>query len=90
MCSQPGPAAAAKPKAKEENDAEDDNKFDEFMGSDSALLAGTTGEYDRDDKEADDVWEAVDTFMDGRRRVSAIAKTCRMMCSPLPASSMDG
>jgi len=64
----PGPAAAAKPKAKEENDAEDDNKFDEFMGSDSALLAGTTGEYDRDDKEADDVWEAVDTFMDGRRR----------------------
>lgn len=41
------------------------------MGSDNALLAGTTGEYDRDDKEADDVWESVDTFMDGRRRVRA-------------------
>lgn len=66
----PGPPAkpGAKPGAKEEPEAEDDSKFDEFMGGDGALLAGTTGEYDRDDKEADDVWESVDAFMDGRRR----------------------
>ena len=68
---QPGPAAGKPPesKTKEEAEAEDDSKFDEFMGGDGALLAGTTGEYDRDDKEADDVWESVDAFMDGRRRV---------------------
>ena len=47
---------------------EDDSKFDEFMGNDAGALA-STGQYDEDDKEADEIWEAVDTFMDERRRV---------------------
>ena len=50
---------------------EDDSKFDEFMGNDAGALA-RTGQYDDDDKEADDIWEAVDTFMDERRRVGVI------------------
>ncbi len=35
----------------------------------SGALAAT-GQYDEDDKEADEIWEAVDNFMDERRRVS--------------------
>ena len=49
----------------------DENKFDEFMGADGALLAGTTGEYDKDDREADEVWAQIDEFMDNRRRVGS-------------------
>ena len=64
-CTQ-GPATEPK---KTDDDALDETKFDEFMGSDNALLAGTTGEYDKDDKEADDIWAHVDSFMDDRRRV---------------------
>ena len=58
----PGAPAAAAPAAppKEEkkpeaNDAEDDSKFDQFMGNDAGALAGTFGEYDQDDREADEV-----------------------------------
>jgi pre-mRNA-processing factor 6 len=29
------------------------------------------GQYDEDDREADEVWESIDNFMDDRRRVSA-------------------
>lgn len=54
----------------EEEEELDDSKFDEFMGNDSGMLAGTFGEYDEDDKEADEIWEAVDQHMDLRRRVS--------------------
>lgn len=53
----------------EEEEELDDSKFDEFMGNDSGMLAGTFGEYDEDDKEADEIWEAVDQHMDLRRRV---------------------
>lgn len=42
------------------------------MGADTALLAGTTGEYDKDDKEADEIWAKVDEFMDDRRRVGVL------------------
>jgi len=52
---------------KEAAPGEDPEKFDEFMGNDAGALAGT-GEYDEDDKEADQIWEAVDQFMDERRR----------------------
>jgi len=44
----------------------DDNKFDEFMGNDAGALAG--GAYDEDDKDADSIWDAVDSYMDERRR----------------------
>eukprot|EP00878_Enallax_costatus_P009275 GHUV01009694.1.p1 GENE.GHUV01009694.1~~GHUV01009694.1.p1 ORF type:complete len:699 (+),score=215.34 GHUV01009694.1:365-2461(+) len=44
----------------------DDDKFDEFMGSDAGMFAG--GTYDEDDKEADRVWDSIDNFMDERRR----------------------
>lgn len=47
----------------------DDSKFDEFMGNDSGMLAaGAFGEYDEDDREADEIWDAVDQHMDLRRR----------------------
>ncbi len=88
MCSQ-GPAPAPPPKKDDAGDAEDDSKFDEFMGADTALLAGTTGEYDRDDKEADKIWAKVDNFMDDRRRVrlrcQASLRRCCMLhvCLPL-------
>lgn len=50
---------------------EDDSKFDEFLGNDAGAFASKAGEYDQDDKEADGIWEAVDAFMDERRRVSS-------------------
>ena len=52
------PPAAPAPKAGADGDAppEDETKFDEFMGNDAGALA-TFGEYDQDDKEADEVWE---------------------------------
>lgn len=64
-----GPARAASKTDDKEGGAnpEDDNKFDEFMGNDAGALAAT-GEYDQDDREADGIWEAVDSFMDERRR----------------------
>jgi len=46
---------------------DDENKFDEFMGSDAGVFAG--GQYDEDDREADKIWESIDNFMDERRRV---------------------
>ena len=50
------PAAPPKDENKPEtNDAEDDSKFDHFMGNDAGALAGTFGEYDQDDREADEV-----------------------------------
>ena len=55
--SAPGaPPPAAAPKATADGDAppEDETKFDEFMGNDAGALA-TFGEYDQDDKEADEV-----------------------------------
>lgn len=63
----PAPAPAPAPKPPTEDDALDDSKFDEFMGSDAGAFA-TFGEYDQDDKEADEIWEKVDEFMDDRRR----------------------
>jgi hypothetical protein len=38
------------------------------MGSDAGVFAG--GQYDEDDREADQIWESIDNFMDERRRVS--------------------
>lgn len=47
--------------------AVDDTKFDEFMGNDAGALA-SFGEYDQDDREADNEWDRVDDIMDERRR----------------------
>jgi hypothetical protein len=41
------------------------------MGSDAGVFAG--GQYDEDDREADQIWEQIDNFMDDRRRVSGAA-----------------
>ena len=65
----------------------DENKFDEFMGADGALLAGTTGEYDKDDREADEVWEKIDNFMDDRRRVGLRAAACVPVCTLCAANA---
>lgn len=55
----------------------EEQKFDEFMGNDAGMFA--TGAYDEDDKEADAVWEGIDNFMDGRRRVGSTSCHCRLM-----------
>ncbi len=70
----PGPtpaqmAAAQRNKEENEDTTLDDSKFDEFMGNDAGALANT-GEYDQDDKEADDVWANIDDHMDNRRQDS--------------------
>lgn len=49
---------------------DDDSKFDEFLGNDGGVLAGT-GAYDDEDREADAVWDQVEDRMDERRRVRA-------------------
>mmetsp|Transcript_33560 Transcript_33560/g.94959 ORF Transcript_33560/g.94959 Transcript_33560/m.94959 type:complete len:924 (+) Transcript_33560:85-2856(+) len=70
-----GPARAApdmpthidgKDKEKKDEGAED-NKFDEFLGNDAGMFAGS-GDYDEDDKEADEIWASIDAHMDERRR----------------------
>lgn len=72
-----GPSGAGRGRGKggaEEEDEEGDEekgydenqKFDEFEGNDVGLFA--SAEYDEDDKEADAVWEAIDTRMDSRRK----------------------
>ncbi|OMO59771.1 RNA-processing protein, HAT helix [Corchorus capsularis] len=61
-----------KPEEDEDEDEGDDKgydenqKFDEFEGNDVGLFA--SAEYDKDDKEADAVWEAIDQRMDSRRK----------------------
>jgi hypothetical protein len=35
----------------------------------AGALAGSSGLYDAEDKEADQIWDAVDEYMDERRRV---------------------
>lgn len=74
----PGAPPIGKGREEEEGDedeGEDEEKeqkydehqtFDEFEGNDVGLFA--SGEYDEDDKEADDVWDSVDERMDGRRK----------------------
>ncbi|GFH06286.1 TPR_REGION domain-containing protein [Haematococcus lacustris] len=61
----PGAGPGGEAGAQAEGDV-DENKFDEFMGNDAGALAG--GTYDEDDKEADEIWDAVDKYMDERRR----------------------
>eukprot|EP00803_Ostreobium_quekettii_P004876 evm.model.scf_1630.6 EVM.evm.TU.scf_1630.6 scf_1630:19839-27733(+) len=62
-----GGAGMRRSENEEENEM-DDSRFDEFMGNDSGMLAGTWGDYDEDDREADEVWDAIDRHMDLRRR----------------------
>lgn len=50
----------------EEKGYDENQKFDEFEGNDVGLFS--SAEYDQDDKEADDIWDAVDKNMDLRRK----------------------
>ena len=43
-------------------------QFDEFNGGDAGIFGGGGGEYDEDDKEADEIWASIDDHMDSRRR----------------------
>lgn len=40
----------------------DDTKFDKFMGNDAGIFQSTV--YDKDDEEADAIWQAIDGHMD--------------------------
>ncbi len=56
----------------------DESKFDEFMGSDAGVFATKgTNVYDDEDREADNIWDAVDDRMDERRKV------CSCCCGAL-------
>lgn len=59
----------------DDDDKEDysESNYDEFMGYGGSLLDPTAA-YDQDDKEADEVWDAVDERMDSRRRARREAK----------------
>jgi pre-mRNA-processing factor 6 len=43
-------------------------QFDAFQGGDAGIFAARKGEYDDDDREADEIWASVDDHMDSRRR----------------------
>merc|ERR1712217_43210 len=51
----------------EDNKEVTEEKFDEFMGNDAGMFA-YSGIYEDDDREADAVWDAVEEFIDQRRR----------------------
>lgn len=62
----PQESAAAGPRPEQQ---EEQQQFDAFLGNDAGVFAKSTyGEYDKDDEEADAVWNAVDERMDERRR----------------------
>ena len=71
----PGTSSAAagdkrKREEDEKNRAQSEQQFDDFLGNDTGLFAGARGEaYDADDKEADEVWEAIDDRMHEGQRV---------------------
>jgi len=47
-------------------------QFDHFLGNDAGAFV--FGEYDEDDREADQVWDKIDDAMDERRKVRRGAK----------------
>lgn len=50
----------------DEGTAPEDSKFDAFLGNDTGVFASDT--LDKEDKEADEIWEAIDDRMDERRK----------------------
>jgi hypothetical protein len=42
--------------------------------------------YDQDDKEADEIWEAVDLYMDERRRVRAALSSLSLLLHAHPCA----
>ncbi|KAL3526997.1 hypothetical protein ACH5RR_011653 [Cinchona calisaya] len=61
-----GPSEEEDEEENEEKGYDENQKFDEFEGNDVGLFA--SAEYDDEDKEADEIWEAVDKRMDSRRK----------------------
>ncbi|VVB09607.1 unnamed protein product [Arabis nemorensis] len=51
---------------------QENHKFDEFEGNDAGLFVNA--EFDDEDKEADEIWEAIDRRMDSRRKDRREAK----------------
>jgi PRP1 splicing factor, N-terminal len=51
----------------EQDDAANQQEFDHFMGADAGAFA--YGDYDEDDKEADEIYASVEDIMDKRRKV---------------------
>lgn len=61
----------------EQDEAAAQQEFDHFMGADAGAFA--YGDYDEDDKEADEIYASVEDIMDKRRKVSYLlcgATTC--------------
>lgn len=55
--------------APKEEDAAAHQEFDQFLGNDAGAFA--YGDYDEEDKEADQVYAQIESVMDERRKVSA-------------------
>ena len=53
--------------AKDEAAAAENQTFDHFMGNDAGAFV--FGDYDEDDREADQIWDKIDDAMDERRKV---------------------
>lgn len=51
----------------DQDEAAKQQEFDHFMGADAGMFA--YGDYDEDDKEADEIYAHVDDVMDKRRKV---------------------
>ncbi|KAN0018656.1 hypothetical protein ACTFIU_008585 [Dictyostelium citrinum] len=50
------------------NKGGDNGKFDEFEGSSTDKLFDSSKGYDQEDKDADAIWDAIDSKMDSRRK----------------------
>eukprot|EP00898_Chlorokybus_atmophyticus_P005850 jgi/Chlat1/6266/Chrsp44S05860 len=61
-----GAGAPAADKDDDEGGFDEGQNFDEFEGNDKGIFS--VGEYDEDDKEADEVWESIEQRMDSRRK----------------------
>ena len=60
-------SAAAGPRPDQQ--PSEQQEFDAFLGNDAGMFAKSAyGEYDKDDEEADAVWNKIDERMDERRR----------------------
>lgn len=59
--------------------------FDHFMGNDAGAFV--FGEYDEDDREADEVWDKIEDTMDERRKVCTGSSTGQSSCMRADAGS---
>lgn len=65
--------------APKEEDAAAHQEFDQFLGNDAGVFA--YGDYDEEDKEADEVYAQIEAVMDERRKVRNFCRTAPLVHS---------